>query len=67
MAVMRGGKVLQIGSPLEVYERPADLFVLSSSARRIFYLANRSTETGFRLMTASSKRRRQRRLRRAAL
>jgi spermidine/putrescine transport system ATP-binding protein len=27
MAVMRGGKVLQIGTPLEVYERPADLFV----------------------------------------
>jgi spermidine/putrescine transport system ATP-binding protein len=27
MAVMRGGRVLQVGTPLEVYERPADLFV----------------------------------------
>jgi len=27
MAVMRGGKVLQVGTPLEVYERPANLFV----------------------------------------
>ena len=27
MAVMRGGKVLQVGTPIEVYERPADLFV----------------------------------------
>lgn len=27
MAVMRGGKVLQVGTPIEVYEHPADLFV----------------------------------------
>lgn len=27
IAVMRGGKVLQVGTPLDVYERPADLFV----------------------------------------
>ena len=27
MAVMRRGKVLQVGSPIEVYEHPADLFV----------------------------------------
>lgn len=27
LAVMRGGRVLQVGTPIEVYERPADLFV----------------------------------------
>ena len=27
MAVMRGGKVLQVGTPIEVYEHPVDLFV----------------------------------------
>ncbi len=27
LAVMRGGKVLQVGTPIEVYEHPADLFV----------------------------------------
>ncbi len=29
VAVMRGGRVLQIGSPLDIYEHPADLFVAS--------------------------------------
>lgn len=29
MAVMRGGTVLQVGTPREIYERPADLFVTS--------------------------------------
>jgi spermidine/putrescine transport system ATP-binding protein len=27
IAVMRAGKVLQVGTPIDVYERPADLFV----------------------------------------
>jgi spermidine/putrescine transport system ATP-binding protein len=27
MAVMRGGRILQCGTPFEIYERPADLFV----------------------------------------
>ncbi len=36
MAAMRGGKVLQIGSPLEVYERPADLFVAEFIGKAIF-------------------------------
>jgi ABC-type sugar transport system ATPase subunit len=27
VAVMNGGKILQVGSPLEVYQRPANLFV----------------------------------------
>jgi spermidine/putrescine transport system ATP-binding protein len=27
LAVMRGGQVLQVGTPIEVYEHPADLFV----------------------------------------
>lgn len=27
LAVMRAGRVLQVGTPLEVYERPADLYV----------------------------------------
>ena len=29
IAVMRAGRVLQVGTPIDIYERPADLFVAS--------------------------------------
>jgi multiple sugar transport system ATP-binding protein len=35
IAVMKDGKLQQVGTPLEVYDRPANLFVAqASSARR---------------------------------
>ena len=34
ICIMNGGRVTQIGAPLEVYRNPADTFVASSAARR---------------------------------
>jgi spermidine/putrescine transport system ATP-binding protein len=36
IAVMRDGRVLQVGTPIEVYERPANLFVASFIGRANF-------------------------------
>ncbi|MDF1790505.1 MAG: ABC transporter ATP-binding protein [Thalassobaculaceae bacterium] len=48
IAVMRDGQILQIGSPHEIYERPADHFVASFIGETNFLAATVETRTGER-------------------
>lgn len=46
MAVMRGGKLLQVGTPEEVYENPADLFVASFIGKANFFAGELAESSG---------------------
>jgi len=49
IAVMRGGRILQIGSPTEIYERPAARFVADFIGETNLLEAQRLAPTRFRL------------------
>ena len=48
LAVMRGGRVLQLGTPLDVYERPADLFVAEFVGKANFLDGQLPSQAGTR-------------------
>jgi spermidine/putrescine transport system ATP-binding protein len=48
LAVMRGGQVLQVGTPTDLYERPADLFVASFLGKANFLTGRLESTEGRR-------------------